>query len=299
MRFWRYWQPAKLVLIESEVWPNLLAVAQRFHTPVYLVNARFSPRSQRRWLWFGPLARWIFTKINHATAPHNQTADFLRHVGVQRVTCLPHLKYAAEPLPYDDAQHAFYTQALKGRPTWVAASIHPGEDTHVIKAHQLIQKACPTALTFLVPRHPHRCPEIEKKLKEAGITWVRHTQAHNLDGVEMVLVDTLGELGLFYALSHVSFVGGSLAPHIGGHNPIEPALYAHALTWGPYVHNFTDICQDLQPAAQVVTGAQTLADIIIQWLQNPEQAHEHGQAALRIAQHKRSGLDALINVIMA
>jgi 3-deoxy-D-manno-octulosonic-acid transferase len=240
-RFLDGWRPDAAVLVESELWPNLIAAAAARGVPLALVNARFSARSARRWRLLAPrLGRRLLGAFRLVTAQGEADAARLRALGAAAVLTPGNLKDAAPPLPADAVALAAVRGAICDRPVFLAASTQPGEEAIVAAAHRLLAAAQPGLLTIIVPRHPERGPAIAAALAPllAPLAVVRRA-AGRLPGPDCAIyvADTLGELGLFYRLAGVCLVGGSLVPH-GGQNPREPARLGCPILLGPHTHNF-------------------------------------------------------------
>jgi len=172
-------------------------------------------------------------------------------------------------------------RATRGRAIMLAASTHPGEETMLIEAHRRLRRATPNLLTIIVPRHPERGRAIAGEAEEAGLLALLRTRAKHLDdGIEIYVADTIGELGLFFRLAPIVFVGGSLVKH-GGQNPIEPAKLDCAILHGPYVSNFAAIYAELNRAhgAATVTDVDSLATSLERLLYDPDLVRQMGEAA--------------------
>jgi 3-deoxy-D-manno-octulosonic-acid transferase len=238
-RFLDGWRPDCAVLVESELWPNLIAVAAARGVPLALVNARFSARSARRWSLLAPgLGRRLLGAFRLVTAQSAADAARLRTLGAAEVLTPGNLKDAAPPLPADADALAALHGAIGGRPVFLAASTQPGEETIVAAAHALLAPAHPGLLTVIVPRHPERGAAIAAELAPLPVA---RRAAGALPGPDtaVYVADTLGELGLFYRLAGACLVGGSLVPH-GGQNPREPARLGCPILLGPHTHNFEE-----------------------------------------------------------
>jgi 3-deoxy-D-manno-octulosonic-acid transferase len=203
------------------------------------------------------------------------------------VPSVGNLKTAAAPLPAPDGELAHLEAALGGRPRWVAASTHPGEETLVVEAHKVLARSRPDALTILVPRHPARGDEITALLADRGLSPARRSRGETpAADTPFWLIDTMGEMGLFYRLAPIVFVGGSLVPH-GGHNLLEPALLGAAVLSGPYTENFTEIARHLEAAGGLVTvTAETLGATVAALFADPAKRAALAAAARRAAATK-------------
>lgn len=270
-RFLTYWQPDIAVFVESEFWPNLILTCRAQNIPLYLINAHLSEKSYHSWRRFPSIIGRLLSCFEVCLAQSATIAKRLLDLGAppSKVRVCGNLKFAADPLPYDTTEFTKIQSAVQGRPLWIAASTHSGEEILIGEAHSLIKEALPNALTIIIPRHSHRGEEIVKELVAKGLQVARRSCQQAIQpSTDVYLVDTMGELGLFYRLSDVAFIGGTFVP-IGGHNPIEAALLDCALIWGPYIHNQIEICDVLEPAASLVTTKEELAETV-QWLLTEE-----------------------------
>jgi 3-deoxy-D-manno-octulosonic-acid transferase len=263
-RFLDHWRPDLMLWVESEFWPNLLLETERCQIPRVLVNGRVSARSFARWRRLRPVIERLLRGFDLCLAQSPIHEDRLRAFAAPNLSCPGNLKFAAPPLPVDDAVLARLSQAIGGRPCWVAASTHPGEEEMVGDAHGRLAGGLPGLVSIIVPRHPARGPEIVKSLRDAGHPVALRSAGERFPGTGGIYVaDTLGELGLWYRLCGVVFVGGSMVSH-GGQNPLEPARIDSALIFGPHMDNFSEIADGLRDCAAAVdcTGADDLADTV-------------------------------------
>jgi 3-deoxy-D-manno-octulosonic-acid transferase len=285
-RFLEGWRPDAGAFVESELWPNLLAAAARRGLPMALVNARMSARSARRWARAPGLARATLGAFGLILARSEEDAARLTRVGAERVACWGDLKEAAAPLPADAAALATLRAAIGGRPVFLAASTHPGEEALVFAAHRALAVGFPDLLTIVVPRHPERGAAIAA---EAGrLTAARRSLGEELaPGTEVYVADTLGELGLFYRVAQVAMIGGSLVPH-GGQNPLEPARLGCPIVFGPHMHNFREQVDRLLAAggAVQVPDSAALAPGVAAMLTNPGRARATADAAAAVAESR-------------
>jgi len=281
-RFLDGWRPDAAVLVESELWPNLIGAATSRGIPLALVQGRMSARSCAWWSRAPGLARAILAPFRLVLA--QTTLDAARFCALGAAAeCWGNLKYAAPPLPADAAELARLRALLGERPLLLAASTHPGEDTAVIAAHRALAREIPGLLTAIVPRHPERGDAIAALA--AGLPVARRSRAEDPGPATAIwLGDTLGELGLFYRLARAAFIGGSLVPH-GGQNPLEPARLRCPILLGPHTHNFAEIVGRLYGAggARAVADAGALAPAFAAVLSNAPHACAMAEAAARVA----------------
>jgi len=254
-RFLDHWRPDAAAFVESEIWPNLLAGCTARRVPMMLVNARLSARSFGHWRLVPGLARQLFGGFASVQAQSAGDAERLHALGAPRGVLTGNLKFAADPLPVDEAGFSRLQRLLAGRPVWLAASTHPGEEPAVLAVHAMLAARHPGLLTIIAPRHPERGGAIAANAGKLAIT--RRSAGADPPAAEGVwIADTLGELGLFYRLAGHAFVGRSLVEH-GGQNPLEPARLGCAVAVGPNVQNFTDPVEVLEAAGALVRVADT------------------------------------------
>ncbi len=260
-RFLAHWRPDLALVAESEIWPNTVVGLHRHGIPLLVVNGRMSERSYRGWARTPRTAEALLARIAICLAQTDADADRFRRLGAPRVSIAGNLKYDSEVPPADGQQLAHLRDLVGDRPVWVAASTHPGEDAMAARAHARLKARWPRLLTIVVPRHPHRGGDVAACAGVEGLTSARRAQGGRPHGgVELYVADTLGELGLFYRLGRIVYLGGSLVPH-GGQNPIEPTRLRAAVLHGPHIHNFTEVYRALDRAggALPVTDADALA----------------------------------------
>ncbi|MFD1193569.1 3-deoxy-D-manno-octulosonic acid transferase [Seohaeicola saemankumensis] len=234
--FLDHWRPDLALFMENDLWPRLMMQTDRRGIPIAVINARASRTRLRA-------PRTVTAILGRAaliSAQDAATATQLRALALDpaRILDTGDLKAAAAPLPADPRRLDPLRQAIGARPVWVAASTHPGDEAAVIAAHQAALHTHPDLLLILVPRHPQRGADLAAQVSGAGLHMVRRsTGALPGDDTQIYLADTLGEMGLFYRLAPLAFLGGSFGPE-GGHNPYEPAVLGAAVLHGPGVANF-------------------------------------------------------------
>jgi 3-deoxy-D-manno-octulosonic-acid transferase len=282
-RFLDHWRPDVAGLVESEIWPNLIGACRRRRIPLVLVNGRLSARSFARWRRLPGTARTLFASF--AVVQAQSAADAARLAALGAPAGLPpgNLKFAAPPLPVPPEALPGVRAAIAGRPAWLAASTHPGEEAAMVAVHAALARRHPGLLTLIAPRHPHRGPEIAGMVNAVPLTR-RSLGQGPPDGGGVWLVDTLGELGLFYAAIGIAFVGGSLVAH-GGQNPLEPARLGCAVAVGPHVANFAGPVAALAAAGalQQVQDAAALERWVDAMLSDPARRRRMGEAGIAAA----------------
>ncbi len=297
-KFLCHWQPNVALWIESELWPNILLALARKNIPTYLLNGRLSEHSFNRWRsigrsLIGPLLR-VFRKVY---AQSQSLADQFKVLGVTHAQVAPNLKFASDPLPFNSKDLEKIHSTLSNRTVWLAASTHKGEETWVLQAHQEIAKNIPNILTVIVPRHPHRNHEILQLCTSKGLkAYLRSEYQLPPGDADLYIADTLGELGLFYRLINVVFMGGSLA-NIGGHNIIEPAHFRCAIVQGPRTHKSREITQQFEEekALLIVSKGEKLGEVILHLLTSREVAKIQGNAAYELVKGAERMLEHVID----
>ena len=293
-RFLDHWRPDLVLWVESELWPNLIS-ASAATAPLILVNARMSERSFRRWRRFPRMATDLLGTFALCLAQNGEEARRLVDLGARHVRCVGNLKNAAPPLPVDEAELARMRALLGARPRWLAASTHAGEETIAVEAHRALKRDHPGLLTIIVPRHAMRGSMIAEKLAAEDLVVANRGGGEPVTAeTDVYVAATMGELGLFYRLANVVFVGGSLVPH-GGQNPLEPARLDCAILYGPHMENFADATGELEAAgaAARVDDGQALGAAVGRFLAMPERGAAVAAAARRVAAAKGEVLDAV------
>ncbi len=278
-RFLDHWRPDAAGFVESELWPNLLAACRTRGIPVMLINGRMSDRSVAHWRRVPGLARHVTGGLTRVQARSETDANRLRDLGCRCVAAPGDLKLAAPPLPADQTELQRLRDLLAGRPIWLAASTHAGEETLVLAAHRTLAAEHPGLLTIVAPRHPDRGAAIADEA--AGMAVARRSLGEVPPAEGVWIVDTMGELGLWYRLSRIVFVGRSLIAPGGGQNPLEPARLGCAIAVGPFAGNFTDHVAMLRAAGglAVVGDTSELTAWVAALLRDPARRRAVGDAA--------------------
>jgi 3-deoxy-D-manno-octulosonic-acid transferase len=260
-RFLHHWRPDLAVLVESEIWPNLVLETKGEGIPLLLINGRMSSSSFKRWRRRPGLSRPLFSAFDLVLAQNDSLAERFAQLGVARTLDVGNLKADAPPPPADLPGKRRLAAAISGRIVWLAASTHPGEEELVAEAHKKMKQDQPTLLTIIVPRHPERGKPIAEALGANLRVALRSEGQLPEASTDIYVADTIGELGLFYALSPIAFVGGSLIER-GGQNPVEPIKLGAAVLTGPNWQNFRDSYTELLKASgcKEVGNAASLAD---------------------------------------
>jgi len=295
-RFLAHWRPDLALWVESELWPNLIAETRARGIPLLLLNGRMSLRSFRGWQRLPGLIGPLLRSFDLCLAQDGAQADRFLRLGAVDATTVGDLKAAAVPLPVNERDFGDLAAAIKDRPRWLAASTHEGEEEIVASVHRMLALQRPGLLTIIAPRHPARGDAIEALLRGRGLRIARRTRAEKVTAAtEIYLADTLGELGLFYRLAGIAFVGGSLVRK-GGHNPLEAALLDCAILHGPDMSNAAAMARALAAAGATltVTDGPSLAAAVGRLLDDPLERAARAAAAAGIAAHNRDVLDAVM-----
>jgi 3-deoxy-D-manno-octulosonic-acid transferase len=275
-------QPRALVVMETELWPNLVHACATRGIPVLLANARLSERSARGYARLGALTRNMLRELVVAAAADTD-AQRLRALGATRVEITGNLKFDTRTPADLAAQADALRRGFGARPVWIAASTHAADDVVVLLAHARIRAKRPDALLLLVPRHPERFDEVAAQLVQAGFGCVRRSAGALPSAADAAyLADTMGELEMLYRAADVAFVGGSFSG-TGGHNLLEPVAAGLPVLSGPSLFNFAAIADALRGAGllQVVEDGDALADAVLALLGDAARRRElatQGQA---------------------
>ena len=291
--FLDHWRPDLALWTESEFWPNLVADTQARGIAMVLVNGRMSDRSFRRWRRFDGLIHRLLAGFTLCLAQSERDAERLRALGAAAVRGIGNLKSAAPPLPVHEAELEKLRAAVGDRPLWLAASTHDGEEAVVATVHKALAATHRRLLTIIVPRHPNRGEAIAQGLRAKGLAVARRAAKVTIGtDTEVYVADTMGELGLFYRLADVVFVGGSLVSH-GGQNPLEPARLGCAVVYGPHMTNFTDFTAAFAKAdaTRQVEDGPGLAEVVGKLLGDSYERARLAAAARRIAEAEAAVLD--------
>jgi len=247
-----------------------------------LLNARMSRASHEKWRWLPGIARALLRRFDHIFVQDETTARHLRRLGAAagRLEVTGSIKESGGALPHDEDERQHFVELFKTRPVWLAASTHEGEETLCAEAHRAAMKASHRLLMILAPRHPERGPAIAEDLRAQGFHVAVRSEGKEPDpSTQIYLADTLGEMGLWYRLAPVSFLGGSLVK-VGGHNPYEPAALGSAILHRPYISSAEDIYAllDEAGAAQMVKSSGELGQSVVELLE-PDKAAKLAHAA--------------------
>jgi 3-deoxy-D-manno-octulosonic-acid transferase len=292
-RFLHHWRPDLGLFIEQDLWPNLIVAAARRRIPLVLINGRMSEQSFKGWRSLRRTAKALLGKFDLCLAQSALDAERFSQLGTPVVQVTGNLKLDVPAPPADEMKLAEMQRVVTDRQVIVAASTHPGEEDAIIEAHRRARKARSRLLTIIAPRHPERGPEILNRAVAAGSRGMLRSRGVMPDArTDLYVADTIGELGLFYRLAHVVFMGGSIVEH-GGQNPIEAAKLARPILHGPNVWNFADIYAALDAArgAEEVQNVGHLTMRIGDLLKDPAARKAAGDAGFRTVERLGGALD--------
>lgn len=302
-RFIRRIAPRVAIIMETELWPNHIAVCAELGVPVVLANARLSERSARGYARLAGLTAPMLASLSAIAVQTQTEAERFRALGARaeavQVTGSIKFDISVADSVLNAAQGLAEAWQLSERPVWIAASTHAGEDEQVLAAHQQLLTQFPKALLLLVPRHPERFSAVAQLCRSAGlITRCRSENAPVTADTQVFVGDSMGELMLFFALAQQAFVGGSLVER-GGHNLLEPAALALPVLSGPHVFNFLEIAALLSSAHGLTTvpNADGLAAALIAGFSEPAKAQAQGQCALAVVKANQGALQRLLAII--
>ncbi|WP_296259105.1 MULTISPECIES: lipid IV(A) 3-deoxy-D-manno-octulosonic acid transferase [unclassified Pseudomonas] len=302
-RFLDHIQPKIGVIMETELWPNLIHQCAKRGIPTVLANARLSERSARGYGKFSKLTRPMLAEMSLIAVQTETEAQRFRDLGARPecVTVTGSIKFdlTIDPQLLERAAQQREAWQTAVRPVWIAASTHAGEDEVVLTAHRDVLKSHPDALLILVPRHPERFDSVFALSQQQGFTSVRRsTAAPVTNGTSVLIGDTMGELLFLYALADIAFVGGSLVPN-GGHNLLEPAALDKPILSGSHLFNFLEIAAMLRNAGALeeVNDSAGLAAVVQRLIEQPQQARAMADAGLQVMKANQGALQRLLDGI--
>lgn len=283
-RFLDHWQPQAALFMESELWPNLIMQTAGRNIPMAQLNARISEKTFNRWLRARTTINALLSSFDICLAQDTDIAGRLQSLGAHNVKIVGNLKFAASPLGADEQALETLQAQIGDRPVWLASQTHEGEERAAGHVHAFLKETIPQILTLVVPRHPNRLPDIIKTFEDIGHkVAVRSRNDPITPTTDIYIADTFGELGLFFRLADIVFVGGSLVP-VGGHNPLEPARLNCAILYGPYTENNFSMFRELAAAGAAISvvGREQLAKEVATLLSDRPKIDEMSESAFRI-----------------
>jgi 3-deoxy-D-manno-octulosonic-acid transferase len=292
-RFLAHWRPDAALVAESELWPNMIFEVKRARLPLAMINGRMSQRSFNRWRRAPGFIGALLGRFDLCLARSDDDGERLMSLGAPTVLVAGDIKFDAPALPADRRELAELSGLTSGRQIWIAASTHEGEELIAAQAHKRLTRVFPDALTLIAPRHPERGEAILRQLEAEGLVCALRSRGERPGpGAAVYVCDTIGELGLFYRLAGVVFVGKSFSGG-GGQNPIEPARLASAILHGPKIANFSEVYSALDDTggAREVADPADLGDALIELFANAGRLRAMARAAADAVERRAGAVD--------
>lgn len=296
-RFLDFVEPKLVIVIETELWPNLIKQIHQRQIPFVIANARLSPRSAKRYGWIKPYLQRMFDEIDMILAQDKVSADRYIQLGFnpEHLVNTGNLKFDLEITESLRAKVKETAQQLQltHRPVWIAGSTHEGEEKMLLEAHKQLLTLYPDLVLILVPRHPERFDSVEALLQKMQVAYVTRSSQQPLTSTTSVLFgDTMGEMMLLYGLAQVAFVGGSLVKH-GGHNPLEPIAFELPVISGVHTFNFPEIFAKLREVKGVIeiqSEVPSIVNAVNYFFEHPELGRRISQAGFEVLQENQGAL---------
>ncbi|MDC9592826.1 lipid IV(A) 3-deoxy-D-manno-octulosonic acid transferase [Xenorhabdus sp. IM139775] len=301
-RFLDHVNPKLVIIMETELWPNLITALHQREIPLVIANARLSARSAAGYQKINSFIKTILNKITLIAAQNLEDGERFIELGLRRsqLSVTGSLKFDISVTPELAAKAVtLRRQWAPHRPVWIATSTHDGEETIILDAHCKLLKQFPDLLLILVPRHPERFGKAAELTQKAGLNAILRSAGTIPDtNVQVVIGDTMGELMLLYGIADLAFVGGSLIAR-GGHNPLEAAAHAIPVIMGPHTFNFKDICAKLNKADGLitVTDSQSLSSAINSLLTDEDYRRYYGHHAAEVLHENQGALQRLLKLL--
>lgn len=298
-RFLAHVRPRALIVMETELWPNIIGRTHAAGVPIVIANARLSARSAEGYKKVSWLSRPLFRQLDWIAAQADSDARRFLEVGACEgaVNVTGSIKFDVSVSPEIKAKSALLREKLGpvSRPVWIAASTHEGEDVQLLAAHRQLLRQLPELLLILVPRHPERFQDVAGLVKDQGLTLARRSRQESAAEVQVYLGDTMGELLMLYGTASAAFIGGSLVRR-GGHNPLEAATWALPVLSGPHVFNFSDIYQRLETGGGLVTveSSAALVEALTTLFRDDAHRAELGRSAEAVLLANQGALERLL-----
>ena len=298
--FLDHWKPNLAVFTESELWPCLIATAHAKKVPLILINARISRKSFSKWKWLKGLVSSILSKFDIILCQDENTAKFIRKLSKSKIDpkVVGSLKESAPPLPFSEEDRSVISNQIGSRPIWLAASTHEREELMMAEAHEYARRFSRRLLLIIVPRHPNRGKKICSDLRNLGWQVSLRSDGEKINNyTEIYIADTFGEMGLWYRISSISFLGGSMI-EVGGHNPFEPATLGSAILHGPHVWSAAEAYEELGKvkASLQVKNPEELSQAIVDLL-NPDTNASMAKSAWDLSSKEAEASSQALNEI--
>lgn len=295
-RFMKHWKPDLAVWVESEFWPNLIVEAHEQAIPLALINARLTEKSFKGWQKAPDFIASLLRRFSLVLAQDGASAQRLTELGALNVLQQGNLKHDARALHVDPRELETLRGTIGQRPVWIATNTHEGEERIALETHRQLVMRYPDLFTIIIPRHPLRGAAIAEEARLLDLSTAQRSLHAPISGATQIYVaDTLGELGLFYALGCPVFIGGTFSA-MGGHNHFEAARFGCALIAGPSDFNFADSYHQFtrEGAMQRVTTPGMLTATVDDLLTNQAKARRNGDIALKLAQSDSGAVERVL-----
>ena len=298
--FLDHWKPNLAVFTESELWPCLITTTHAREIPLILINARISRKSFSKWKWVKGLFSSILSKFDIILCQDENTAKFIRKLSKSKIDpkVVGSLKESAPPLPFSEEDRAVISNQIGSRPVWLAASTHEREELMMAEAHEHARRFSRRLLLIIVPRHPNRGKKICSDLRNLGWQVSLRSGGEEINNyTEIYIADTFGEMGLWYRISSISFLGGSMT-EVGGHNPFEPATLGSAILHGPHVWSAAEAYEELGKvkASLQIKNPEELSQAIVDLL-NPDTNASMAKSAWELSSKEAEASSQALNEI--
>lgn len=295
-RFIAHFNPKISIIMETELWPNLMHQLDQKKIPIILANARLSKKSYQGYRAVKPLTRTMLKAIHHVLAQSQPSATHLIQLGLspRKLSLSQNLKFTPKIPDIDLTIQNKIKQQAKG-PCWIAASTHAGEESIALDSHKKILEKQPNATLILAPRHPERVDEVRRLIKERQLSYDMLSH-YGTQTVQVLLIDTIGDLMQCFPLTQAALIGGSIVPH-GGHNLIEPLLFNIPVITGPHMHNFQAIWEDCMHSnlCKTLENQDHLAHWVLEKFTTD--SHDFKTRCQQFVQQQSQGLDQHIAII--
>lgn len=301
-RFFDQVNPKLVIIMETELWPNLITELHRRDIPLVIANARLSERSAAGYKKIGSLTRRILRRTTLIAAQNQEDGERFIDLGLPRshLAVTGSLKFDISVTPELAARAvALRRQWASRRPVWIATSTHDGEEAIILAAHRELLNRFPDLLLILVPRHPERFPTTQALTQSLGFSYtLRSSGDVPAADTQVVIGDTMGELMMLYGIADIAFVGGSLVER-GGHNPLEPAAHAIPVLMGPHTFNFKDIFLKLSEAGGLITVKDTdsIVKEVNSLLTDEDYRLYYGRHAVEVLHQNQGALQRLLTLL--
>ncbi len=300
--FLRKVDPAFLIIMETELWPNMIHRTRLRGCPVVLANARLSERSARGYRRLKPAVGWMLNELCLVLCQHQNDAQRFASLGIEpdKINVTGSVKFDLDVDASFKEKGLQHRSALKpGQQVWIGASTHEGEDVKLLRVHKALQSTFPDAVLILVPRHPERFESVYQLAISRQFNTYRFSEQQSIpQDTQVFVVDAMGVLLEFYAASDIAFIGGSFV-EVGGHNPIEAGALALPVLMGPFVFNFEAICQKLKAVGglEVVDDEKQLALALKRLMSEPDEARRMGKCAFQEIEDSKGAVGRVVEAL--